>query len=141
LRGILFHLGKRELKLLKHGMPFRGLSELLVPELFDRELHLLDQQLTGADFGLHVARLCFRLQARRLRGDHHRLERRDVVGERISGGRHKAIAAHMADLASLNRRPIHNVAQDSFSPQLAGARCAAAAANRFLPTNIRVALA
>src|SRR6185312_2305082 len=57
LRGILFHLGKRELELLKHGMPFRGLSELLVPELFDRELHLLDQLLAGADFGLHVARL------------------------------------------------------------------------------------
>jgi hypothetical protein len=73
LRGILFHLGKRELELLEYGMPFRGLSELLVPELFDRELHLLDHQLAGADFGLHVARLCLRFQARRLRGDHHRL--------------------------------------------------------------------
>jgi hypothetical protein len=33
---------------IKHGMPFRGLSEPLVPELFDRELHLFDQQYNAA---------------------------------------------------------------------------------------------
>jgi hypothetical protein len=46
-----------------------------------------------------------------------------------------------ADFASLNRTPIHNVAPDNLSPQLAGAKCAAAAANRFLPANNRAALA
>jgi hypothetical protein len=43
LRGILFHVGELQLELLKHGAAFRGLPKLLVPQLGDRELHLLDQ--------------------------------------------------------------------------------------------------
>jgi hypothetical protein len=36
--------------------------------------------------------------------DHHRLEGVDVVGQRIRSGRHKSIAAQIADLASLIAR-------------------------------------
>ena len=56
-------------------------------------------------------------------------------------GAHKAIAAQQADLASLNRALIYNVAQHNVSPQLVAARCAAAAANRCLPASIRAARA
>ena len=113
LRGILLHVGERELQLLEHGAAFRGLAEPFVPELGNRVLHLLDQELAGAHLSLGIARLGLRFQTRELRGDHHRLERRDIVGERISSGRHNAIAAQIANVASPNRALIYNVASNN----------------------------
>ncbi len=90
------------------------------------ELHLLDQQGSRPRFGLGVARLRLRLQACRMRGDHHRFQRRSVVGKRIRSGRHVPIAAQVADFAISNRM-VHNVA---LSRLLVVATCAAALANR-----------
>jgi hypothetical protein len=44
LRGILLEIGKLQLELVQQCAALRGLSELLVPQLLDRELELLDQQ-------------------------------------------------------------------------------------------------
>jgi hypothetical protein len=44
LRRIRLQVGKLKLKLLQDVAAFRGLSELLVAQLGDRELQLLDQQ-------------------------------------------------------------------------------------------------
>jgi hypothetical protein len=105
------------------------LPEPLVPQLGDRELHLLDQQLAGAYLGLRIARLGLRLHAlglrllaRDVRGDHHRLERRDIVGERIRSGRHNAIAAQIIDVASSNRVVIHNAASNNSARRLRSPR-------------------
>jgi hypothetical protein len=74
-------------------------------ELGDRELHLLDHQFPGTHFRLGVARLCLRFQTRCLRGNHHRLQDRKVVGERIRSGGHDLIAARIADLEIRNPQP------------------------------------
>ena len=75
LRCILLQVGKTQFELLERGTAFRGLPVSLVLELGDRELHLLDQQLADADFGLGIARFRLRFQACDPRCDHHRLER------------------------------------------------------------------
>ncbi len=62
---------------------------LFVLELGDRELHLLDQQRTGADLGFEIACLGFRRELRRLAGEHQRLQRRDIIGERIGCNHHR----------------------------------------------------
>jgi hypothetical protein len=54
------------------------LSELLVPQLLDREFELLDQQCPS--LGLR-----FRSQPGRALGAEHRLQRGHIVGERIIG--------------------------------------------------------
>ena len=136
LRCILLQVGKTQFELLEHGTAFRGLPVSLVLELGDRELHLLDQQLADADFGLGIARFRLRFQACDPRCDHHRLERRDIVGQRISCGRHKAIAPQIANLARSNHVLIHNVA---LNPPPAVATSAVAAANQSLPANIPAA--
>jgi hypothetical protein len=66
------------------------LPEPLVAQLGDRELHLLDQKLPGSRFRFEIACLCLgrtlgrgRLSKRRLAGEHQRLQRRNVIGERI----------------------------------------------------------
>ena len=51
LGAILPEVGEFELELLEHRGALGGLAVLLVLELGDRELHLLDQQRAGADFG------------------------------------------------------------------------------------------
>jgi len=81
--GVLLHVGEPQLQLLEHRTPLRGLSEPLVPQLGDRELHLLDQQRPGTCLGLEIA--CLRLcrQACRLRGNQHRLQALDIIRERI----------------------------------------------------------
>jgi hypothetical protein len=93
------------------------LAEPLVPQPGNRELHLLDLELADAHLRLGTARLRFGLHGLRfglyglglhfpvcgLGGDHHRLERRGVVGKGIRSGWHAAIAAHIADLARANR--------------------------------------
>ena len=48
LRRILFQVGKLQLKLIEQRATLRGLSELLVPQLRDRELELLDQSMSRA---------------------------------------------------------------------------------------------
>ena len=136
LRCILLQLGKLQLELLEHGAAFRGLAEPLVPQLGDRELHLLDLSSRCTHFRLGVARHCLAHQRAALRGKHHRLQRRDVVGKRIRSGRHDAIAAQIADLARANRALIHNAAL-SLPP--AAATCAAASASRSLPADIPAA--
>jgi hypothetical protein len=96
LSGIFFHVGKLKLELLEHDAAFRRLPILLVPQLRDRELHLLDQQLPSTDFGFGVTRLRLRLQARGLRGG-KRLTLRDdqcmrageISRKRISGAHHR----------------------------------------------------
>jgi hypothetical protein len=102
LRCILFHVGKPQFELLEHGATFRGLAEPLMPELGDRELHLFDHQFPGTHFRLGVARHCLGFQTRRLRGNHHRLQGRDVIGKRIRSGCHELIAARIADLGIRN---------------------------------------
>jgi hypothetical protein len=58
--------------LLEECAALRGLPELLVPQLGDGELHLFDQQLPVAGFGLGVLRLRLRHHQRlALRDDHH----------------------------------------------------------------------
>jgi hypothetical protein len=51
-------------------------------------IHLLDQERQSMRLGFRVARLHLRHQALSLCSDHHRLQRLDVVGERI-GGNHR----------------------------------------------------
>ena len=51
LRRILFQVGKLQLKLIEQRATLRGLSELFVPQLLDRELELLDQQCPRLGFG------------------------------------------------------------------------------------------
>jgi hypothetical protein len=80
-----------------------------VPELGDRELHLRALGC-GRVVGFRIARLLAG-SAGFLRGDHHCFERRDIVGETISGGPHDPTAAQNADLASLDRALIHYVAE------------------------------
>lgn len=52
MRRILLQVGKLKLKLLQDVAAFRGLSELLVAQLGDRELQLLDVQRVGLRFVL-----------------------------------------------------------------------------------------
>jgi len=102
---ILLHVGKPQFELLEHDATFRGLAEPLMSEFGDRELHLFDHQFPGTHFRLGVARHCLGFQARRLRGNHHRLQGRDVIGERIRNGCHELIAAWIAGLAIRNPQP------------------------------------
>ena len=78
LRRILFQVGKLQLKLIEQRATLRGLSELFVPQLLDRELELLDQQRPRLGFG-------FRGQAGRSLRAQHRLQRDHIIGERIVG--------------------------------------------------------
>jgi len=119
LRRILLHLGQRVLELLKHGATLRGLSEPLVPELGHCDFICSINSSRRAVRLPHFT-LLLPLQPRLLRGDDHRLERRDVLRERISSGRHDPIAAQTAVLASLNRGRIHNV--DKLNPRLRSLR-------------------
>jgi hypothetical protein len=86
--SILFQIGELKLELFEDGAALGGLAVLLVAQLGDSELHLLDQQRPRLRLGLRVPRLHLRGKARRIRGDQHRLQRRNVVGKRISGEGH-----------------------------------------------------
>ena len=66
LRGVLLQIGELQLELVQEGSALGGLSELLVPQLPDRELELLDQQCPRLCF-------CFRGQAGRTLSAQHRL--------------------------------------------------------------------
>ena len=58
MRRILFQVGKLQFQLTKQRAALRGLPELLVPQLLDRELEFLNQQRPGLG-------LSFRSQPRR----------------------------------------------------------------------------
>jgi hypothetical protein len=136
LRCILFHVRKPQFELLEHGAAFRGLAEPLMPELGDRELHLFDHQFPGTHFRLGVARLCFGFQARRLRGNHHCLQGRNVVGKRITRGRHNRLQHGLRILESAIHNMSHKVAT---SQPPAAATSVVASASRSLPEDSRVA--
>jgi hypothetical protein len=72
LRGVLLEIGELQLELVQQCAALRGLSELLVPQLLDREFELLDQQ--GPRLGLR-----FRGQPGRSLGAQHRLQRGHIV--------------------------------------------------------------
>jgi hypothetical protein len=78
LRGVLLQIGKLQLELVQQCAALRGLSELLVPQLPDREFELLDQQHLRPGIRL-------RGQASRSLGAQHRLQRGHIVRERIIG--------------------------------------------------------
>src|SRR5262245_24069544 len=78
LRGILLQIGQLKLELIQQCAAFRGLAEPLVPQLPDRVFELLDQQRA-------VLRFTFRSEARRTLGNEHRLQRLDIIRQRISG--------------------------------------------------------
>jgi hypothetical protein len=106
-----------------------GLSELLVPELLDRELELLDQQCPRPGLGSSG-------QPGRSLGAQHRLQRGHIVGKRI-----------------VNRRPENHKARSLFEPLIvppiqipaisqpsALARYVAASASRCPPAGSQAAL-
>jgi hypothetical protein len=84
LRRILFQIGKLEFELVKQCATFRRLSELTMPQLFDRELELLDQQRLSLSFG-------FRSQPRGALRAQHRLQCGDIVRKRIIGAHHQRL--------------------------------------------------
>ena len=100
-----------------------GLAEPLVPQLGDRELELLDQHRA-------VLRFALRRQPCGALGHEHRLQRRDIVGQRIVNA-HRRRENHRTICVSdpTIRASIHNAA---ISRPPAAARCAAAAASRCL---------
>jgi hypothetical protein len=98
LAGILFQGGQLQFKLLEQRAPLRRLPVTLVPQLGDEELELLDLQRPRA-------RLRFRAHARRTLGKQHRLQRLDVVGQRISHVRHAASESQDRAPDARNRRP------------------------------------
>jgi hypothetical protein len=76
LRRILLQIGQLKLELVEQRATFRGLPEPLVPHLPDRVLELLDQQRA-------VRRLALCHHPRRALGNQHRLQRRNIIGQRI----------------------------------------------------------
>jgi hypothetical protein len=72
-----------KLKLFQKGAAFGGLAEPLVTQLGNDELHLLDQQRARLRLSLHD-------QAGGALGKQHRLERLDVVGQRLVGAGHES---------------------------------------------------
>ncbi|MFD2185150.1 hypothetical protein, partial [Rhodoplanes azumiensis] len=80
---VLFEVGELQLELLDDGTALRRLTESLVPQLGDQELHLLDQQRPRMHFR-------FGREPRRALGEQHRLQGRDVVREGGIGGVHTA---------------------------------------------------
>jgi hypothetical protein len=121
LRGILLQISQLKLELIQQRATFRGLTEPLMPQLADRVFELLDQQRT-------VLRFALRGDACRTLGNEHRLQRLDIIGQRISGA-HRLSGNHKPP--RLSEPPdqvwIQNVA---ISRRLAVATCAAASANR-----------
>ena len=96
LPGVLLEIGELQLELIQQRSALRGLSELLVPQLLDRQLELLDQQYPRL-------RLGFRHQPGRSLGTQHRLQRGHIVGERIIGA-HRRPENH--NTAALSELPI-----------------------------------
>jgi hypothetical protein len=90
LRRILFQVGKLQFELIEQRATLRGLPELFVPQLLDRELELLDQQRPRLGFG-------FRGQAGGALGAQHCLQGVHIIGERIVG-------AHRAKRITTRRR-------------------------------------
>ena len=124
LRRILFQVGKLQLKLIEQRATLRGLSELLVPQLLDRELELLDQQCPRLGFG-------FRRQAGRSLGAQHRLQRDHIVGERIVGAHRPKRITIRRSLSGLTI--VLSIQIAAISRPLVGATYVAASASRCLP--------
>jgi hypothetical protein len=95
LRRILFQVGKLQFKLIEQRATLRGLPELFVPQLLDRELELLDQQGARLGFG-------FRGQAGGALGAQHCLQGVHIIGERIVG-------AHRAQRITTRRRCLREI--------------------------------
>jgi len=96
LRRILFQVGKLQFQLTKQRAALRGLPELLVPQLLDREFELFDQQCPRLGLSLHG-------QAGRTLGAQHRLQRGCIIGERIIGA-HRRLENH--NTRALSELPI-----------------------------------
>jgi hypothetical protein len=88
----LFQIGELKLELLDQpGAALRGSTEPVMAQLGDGELELLNHQRAGLRLGF----------GRRPRGTlchQHRLQRSDIVGERIIGARHAAMESQSAAL-------------------------------------------
>ena len=81
--GGLFQVGKLQLELLDQRAALGRLSEPLMPQLGDRELQLRNLERPRMRLCFSTARLRFRLDPSRAFGDQHRLQRRNVVRQRI----------------------------------------------------------
>ena len=126
LRGVLLQIGKLQLELVQQCSALRGLSELLVPQLPDRELELLDQQCPRL-------RLRFRGQPGCSLGAQHRLQRDHIVGERIIGA-HRRPENHKTQ--ALSGLPIVlSIQIPAISRPPAVATCVAASASRCPPAD------
>lgn len=121
LRGVLLEIGELQLKLVQQCAALGGLSELLVPQLLDREFELLDEQ--GPRVGLG-----FCGQPGRALGAQHRLQGGHIVGERIIGAHRRPENHKTPALSGLPIVPAIQIPAISRPP--AAARCVAASANR-----------
>ena len=80
----LFQVGKLQFELLDQRAAFGRLSEPLVAQLGDDKLQLRNLERPRMRLCFRAAHLRLRLDPRRAFGEQHRLQRRNVVGERIS---------------------------------------------------------
>ena len=94
LRGIFFQLGKPQLELLQERAPFRGLSELLVPQLGNRVFELLDQQGAMFRFALQHARSRLSSNECGARLDNHCMRSSQISRKRISHRSHAGDSNH-----------------------------------------------
>ena len=80
----LFQVGELQLELLDQRPAFRRLAKPLMAQFGDGKLQLRNLQRPRMRLCLGAAHLRFRLDPRCALGDQHRLQRRNVVGQRIS---------------------------------------------------------
>ena len=131
LRRVLLKIGELQLELVQQCAALGGLSELLVPQLLDREFELLDQQVLRLGLG-------FRGQPGRSLGAQHRLQRGHIVRERIIRA-HRRPENHKT--RSLSEPPILPPIQiPAISRPPAVARCVAASASRCPPAGSQAGL-
>jgi len=131
LRCGLFQIGEVQFKLIQQRAAFGGLSVSLVTQPCDLELHLLDMERQRMG-------LCFGIRRPDPFGNDQRLQRLDIIGKRIDDLRHDAMESQNADV--LEPQPATRVTMphstvDRINRPLGAARCAAARANRSLPTD------
>jgi hypothetical protein len=131
LRRVLLKVSELQLELVQQCAALGALSELLVPQLLDRELELLDQQAPRLGLG-------FRGQSGRSLGAQHRLQRNHIVGKGIIRA-HRRPENHKT--RSLSEPPILLPIQiPAISRPPAVARFVAASASRCPPAGSQAGL-
>jgi len=128
---VLLQIGELQLELVQQCAALGRLSELLMPQLPDRELELLDQQCPCLGFRLHG-------QAGRSLGTQHRLQGGHIVGERIIGAHPRPENHKTRSLSGLPIVPPIQITAISQPP--AAATCVAASANQCPPAGSQAGL-